>query len=77
MKILYIEGWVNTNPWYFILLLTIFTLPVTLPAIWYIYTRFIRSDRRKELEVALTLKQEKKAERDRRKEIKRKKSGNR
>jgi len=70
-----IAGWVNTNPWYFIILFTFFTLPITLPVIWYFYTHFVRSDRRKELDIAVIAKQEKKAERDRRKGIKRRKKG--
>lgn len=71
-----VEGWINTNPWYVIILTFLFTLPITLPALWLLYRRYLRSRSRKELESGLTLKQEKKVERERRKEIKRKKKGN-
>jgi len=65
------EGWLNTNPWYLIIMVLTFTAPITLPIIWKIYSRYTRQGRKKELEIELTEKQKKKAERDRRKEIKR------
>jgi hypothetical protein len=64
-------GWVNTNPIYIIILAVLFTLPITLPILWKVYNRYTQQGRKKDLEVALTEKQLKKAERDRRKEIKR------
>lgn len=66
-------GWINTNPWYGIILFILFTLPITLPILWKVYSRYARHGRKKDLEVALTEKQKKKAERERRKEIKRNK----
>ena len=65
-------GWINNNPLYWVLIGFFLTAPITIPILWKIHHVYVLKRRERERQTAITEKQLKKAERDRRKEIRRK-----
>ena len=65
------EGWININPIYLIIAVTILSIPVLFTVFYTLYFRYKIHGEKEEAKIQLTEKQAKKEERARRKEIKR------